>query len=227
MEQYLEISTFIHIIFGALALVSGGLAIVSKKGGKLHLTSGKIYYWSMIGIGITAFGIAIPKGNLFLLMVGGFSTYMTLTGYRFLQFRRNPKLKFGLLDYVFICIGFLTVLLPAFFLLQVDLVKNSGILIVFLVFSSILVSMLTGDLVHSKKLGSYPKGWFLNRHISRMMGAFIATVTAFLVQNWQTDPVFIAWLLPTVLLVPLIVYFTKKFKVSSKHLKPQMPSQNL
>ena len=226
MKQYLEIFTFTHIIFGSFALISGVLAIVFNKGGKGHNTSGKIYYWSMIGIGITAFGIAIPKGNLFLLMVGGFSTYMTLTGYRFLQFRRNSNLKFGTWDFLFIAIGFLTVLIPSIYLIQHDWGKIGGIFPVFLVFSGILMTMLTGDLIHSKKLHSYPKGWFLSRHISRMLGAFIATVTAFLVQNWQTDPVYIAWLLPTVILVPLIIYFTKKFKVTSKQLKSQMPTQN-
>ncbi|MCS4435688.1 hypothetical protein [Aquiflexum gelatinilyticum] len=180
----------------------------------------------MIGISITAFGIAIPKGNLFLLIVGGFSTYMTLTGYRFLQFRRNSKLKFGFWDYIFIGVGFLTVLIPAGYIIQFDWKNIGGILIVFFVFSAILISMLTTDLFHAKKLSTYSKGWFLNRHISRMMGAFIATVTAFLVQNWQTDPIVIAWLLPTVIFVPLIIYFTKKFKVTSKQLKPKMPTQN-
>jgi hypothetical protein len=226
MKQYLEIFTLSHVFFGSIALLSGVLAIIFKKGGKGHNSAGKIYYWSMIGIGITAFGIAIPKGNLFLLMVGGFSTYMTLTGYRFLQFRRNPKLKFGFWDYIFIGVGFLTVLIPAGYIIQLDWKNIGGILIVFFVFSAILISMLTTDLFHAKKLSTYPKGWFLNRHISRMMGAFIATVTAFLVQNWQTDPIVIAWLLPTVIFVPLIIYFTKKFKVTSKQLKPQMPTHN-
>ncbi|MCR9016219.1 hypothetical protein [Aquiflexum gelatinilyticum] len=226
MKQYLEIFTLSHVFFGSIALLSGVLAIIFKKGGKGHNSAGKIYYWSMIGIGITAFGIAIPKGNLFLLMVGGFSTYMTLTGYRFLQFRRNPKLKFGFWDYIFIGVGFLTVLIPSGYIIQLDWKNTGGILIVFFVFSAILISMLTTDLFHAKKHSTYPKGWFLNRHISRMMGAFIATVTAFLVQNWQTDQIVIAWLLPTVIFVPLIIYFTKKFKVTSKQLKPQMPTQN-
>jgi hypothetical protein len=226
MKQFLEIFTFIHIVFGSAALLSGILAIIFQKGGRFHNASGKVYYWSMIGIGITAFSIAIPKGNLFLLMVGGFSTYMTLTGYRFLQFRRDPKLKFGFWDYLFITVGFMSVLIPAGYIIRLGWENVGGILPVFLIFSVILISMLTNDLFHSKKLSTYPKGWFLNRHISRMMGAFIATVTAFLVQNWQTDPIFIAWLLPTVIFVPLIIYFTKKFKVTPKQLKPHMPTQN-
>ncbi|MCH6200498.1 hypothetical protein MMU07_12985 [Aquiflexum sp. LQ15W] len=226
MKQYLEIFTLSHVFFGSIALLSGVLAIIFQKGGKLHNGSGKVYYWSMVGIGITAFGIAIPKGNLFLLMVGGFSTYMTLTGYRFLQFWRNSKLTFGSMDYLFIILGFITVLIPTGYLIRLGWGNIGGILPVFLIFSAILISMLITDLNHSKKLSTYPKGWFLSRHISRMVGAFIATVTAFLVQNWQTDPIFIAWLLPTVIFVPLIIYFTKKFKVTTKQLKPYMPSQN-
>jgi hypothetical protein len=224
MNDYLEIFMNIHIFFGSVALMSGILAIIFRKGGKGHNSAGKIYYWSMVGIGLTAFGIAIPKGNLFLLMVGGFSTYMTLTGYRFLQFRRNSKLTFGAMDYLFIVLGAITVLIPGGYIIRIGWENAGGIFPVFLIFSGILISMLITDLIHAKNLSTYPKGWFLNRHISRMMGAFIATVTAFLVQNWHSDPIFIAWLLPTVIFVPLIIYFTNKFKVATKHLKPLMPN---
>ncbi|MBK7964987.1 MAG: hypothetical protein IPK10_06675 [Bacteroidetes bacterium] len=45
-----------------------------------------------------------------------------------------------------------------------------------------------------------------------MMGGYIATFTAFLVQNLHTDPSFIAWLAPTVILTPVIIYSTNKIK---------------
>lgn len=82
---------------------------------------------------------------------------------------------------------------------------------VFPVFGSFLLSMVWVDIRASRKLETMTKQWFLSMHISRMMGAFIVTFTAFLVLNWQSNPVFIAWLLPTVAFTPVTIYFQRKF----------------
>jgi uncharacterized membrane protein len=220
MERFLQTMLIIHIIAGSLALLAGTVAILTKKGSRVHNKSGKIYYWSMILIGLTAFSIAIPKGNMFLLMIGGFSTYMTLTGYRYLQFKRNPELKYGNWDFTFILIGFLTLIIPSIYFTNIGWTKIGGFAIVFGVFGLFLFSMLIGDIINSKKISSYPKTWFLQMHITRMMGAFIATFTAFLVINWESDPVYIAWLLPTVIFTPLIIYFRRKYQLLKKGAQP-------
>ena len=221
MEKILHTSLIIHIAFGFIALAAGFLAIGFKKGTYPHNLSGKIYYWCMIGVGITAFFIAIPKGNMFLLMIAGFSTYMTLTGYRFLEFRRNPLLRMGRKDQAIRAIGFLTLLVPVLFFSHQGWDQMGGFIVVFGVFGLIMLGMLLGDFRLSAHLSTKSKAWLLGMHISRMMGAFIATCTAFLVQNWQTDPVFIAWLLPTVFFTPLIIYYQKKFRTQSPKLKKQ------
>lgn len=56
-------------------------------------------------------------------------------------------------------------------------------------------------------------------HLQRMTGAFIASATAFLVVNTNTlsgeIPSFIAWLLPSAILVPMIFIWNKKFAIES------------
>ena len=47
-------------------------------------------------------------------------------------------------------------------------------------------------------------------HLNRMGGASIATLTAVFVVNVQTSPAVIAWLLPTVVGTPLIIYWTRR-----------------
>lgn len=47
-------------------------------------------------------------------------------------------------------------------------------------------------------------------HLNRMGGASIATVTAAFVVNIQTSPAFIAWLLPTIIGTPLIIYWSRR-----------------
>ncbi len=43
-----------------------------------------------------------------------------------------------------------------------------------------------------------------------MMGASIAAATAFLVVNIQTNPVWITWIAPTVVITPLIIYLNRR-----------------
>ncbi len=54
------------------------------------------------------------------------------------------------------------------------------------------------------------KAW-IRYHIGRISGAYLATITAFLVNNVHTDPEFVAWLLPTTIGVPAIVYFKRQY----------------
>jgi uncharacterized membrane protein len=221
MEQALRIILLIHVAFGFTSLASGIAAMVFRKGSKQHNQSGKIFYWSMLGIGVTAFLVAIPKANMFLLMVGGFSTYMTLTGFRMLQWRRSKTPTYLPKDRIYLFVGLLTLIIPALYFTSMGWSRIGGFSLVFGVFGCILISMLLGDFIGRKQLFMRPKGWFLSMHISRMMGAFIATFTAFLLINWQTNPVYIAWLLPTLVFTPVIFYYQNKFKVSARHLKAQ------
>ena len=43
-----------------------------------------------------------------------------------------------------------------------------------------------------------------------MLAGTIATVTAALVVNVDTEPVWLAWILPTVLMTPLIVWWNRR-----------------
>ena len=59
------------------------------------------------------------------------------------------------------------------------------------------------------------KNYWLLMHLQRMTGAYIASATAFLVVNAKYIPfelpAFVFWLLPTAVLTPLIVSWSKKY----------------
>ena len=61
------------------------------------------------------------------------------------------------------------------------------------------------------------KNYWLIGHLQRMTGAFIASMTAFLVVNAtylsDTIPGFVYWLLPTTVFTPLIIKWSKKHQV--------------
>jgi hypothetical protein len=62
-----------------------------------------------------------------------------------------------------------------------------------------------------KSPSTWPKGKHrILLHLNRMGGACIATVTAVFVVNIQTNPAFIAWLLPTLIGTPLIIYWSRR-----------------
>jgi hypothetical protein len=155
---------------------------------------------------------------MFLLMVGGFSTYMTLTGRRALQWRKEKYPRMKAADYLFLALGVLTLLIPAAYFTWVGWHHIYGVAVVFAVFGTIMITMVLNDFMGRKRLGERSKSWFLHLHIGRMMGAFIATSTAFLLTNWTSDPIFIAWLLPTALLSPVIFYFQWKFREKPKQI---------
>jgi len=79
------------------------------------------------------------------------------------------------------------------------------------------MAMLMHDL---KKIGKPEpdKLAYIRIHIQRLLGAFIASFTAFLVVNLEYLPDFIPgwtyWLLPTLLITPLISYWVRKYKKS-------------
>jgi hypothetical protein len=52
---------------------------------------------------------------------------------------------------------------------------------------------------------------WLPNHITRMMGAMIASYTAFLVVNVKMQPAWVLWLLPTLIGSGLITYYLRKF----------------
>ena len=83
----MEILLPLHILAGSSALVCAGFAIGSEKGKKLHVLSGRTYFWSMVTIFSTAFPMSIINNNIFLFLISIFSFYLAFSGMRFAQNR--------------------------------------------------------------------------------------------------------------------------------------------
>ena len=54
--------------------------------------------------------------------------------------------------------------------------------------------------------GNAPRARRITRHLTNMMAGTIATVTVELVVNVSVEPVWISWILPTLMITPLIVW---------------------
>ena len=91
MELLFKIILIIHIIAGSIALFTGTINIIRKKGDKPHRLVGKYFFFSMLINAVAGFIMSVFHPNLFLLIIAVFSFYMTATGQRFLSLKRIHK----------------------------------------------------------------------------------------------------------------------------------------
>ena len=54
MQTFLSFTLYLHIFAGFTALTTGLVPMFSKKGSKVHTTWGKIYFWAMFVVALTA-----------------------------------------------------------------------------------------------------------------------------------------------------------------------------
>jgi uncharacterized membrane protein len=87
MKTFLTVLLILHVLSGFTSLVTGAIASATRKGGKGHRTAGRWYFWGMTGVFVTAVAISVLKGLLFLFMVGFFSYYFVVRGYRLLYLK--------------------------------------------------------------------------------------------------------------------------------------------
>lgn len=198
--MFYKIALIVHILTGSLALLTGLLAIVFRKGFSKHRIAGLIYFYSMILVCISAISISLLKHQDFLLHIGIFSGYLVFSGYRSILDKTFSARWF---DWILLLISLVN---AAFMLLSMN--------VILMVFGGIGFALSLGDLrffvmkIRNKEI---PKTQWLVRHIGMMLGAYISTFTAFLVVNiTNVEYPMLVWLLPTFIGTPLIAYWTRR-----------------
>lgn len=206
----------LHIIGGAAGLITGTINIVRKKGDKKHKLTGKVFTYGMLTAGFSALLLSLLHPNYFLFIVGIFTIYMVATGNRYLYLKLlGQAQKPTLLDWS-LTIGMLLFGLAFIGIGAYHLVKGNNFGIVFIVFGFVGLRFVKTDF---DNYGGKPKetNYWLMAHLQRMLGAYIAATTAFLVVNLKYLPVelpgIVFWLLPTLLVTPLILRWSKKYRV--------------
>lgn len=214
MEQLFNLLLILHILGGSAGLISGTIAASVKKGSKSHLLSGKIFFWGMFIASFSALILSrIPEHeSLFLFAVGGFTLYMILSGYRIVLLKRKSKDQeqgFSPIDYLITLFG---LSFAVFLLIQSvkGILQGNTFSIVPGVFGLICMSYVLLDIRLVIGNSTVKQSWMYN-HIVRMMGAMIASYTAFLVVNVQIDMQWILWLLPSVIGSIFITIFLRKY----------------
>jgi len=204
----------LHIIGGSIGLIAGTVSIIRKKGDNPHRFIGKLFLYGMLTAGFSSLALSLIHPNYFLFIVGVFTIYMTGTGQRYLGLKRLLHgQKPAAIDYI-LTYGML-VASVAFIAFGIYLlIKPQSFGSVFLAFGILSIRMVRVDIRNYK--GKAPiKNYWLTAHLQRMLGAYVASATAFVVVNNPNFlPDVIVWLLPTAVILPLIIKWTKKYKVA-------------
>jgi hypothetical protein len=153
-------------------------------------------------------------------MISIFSFFLSFTGYRALKRKKPNDVKW--FDKLVAYAGFITgLILIGYGIYKAILNGNYGFASICIVFGSLLSANAYKDIKHFRKT-EYDKLWWWFHHLNMMMASFIAAFTAFLVNNiykivdlgnWD----FIFWLLPTIIIVPIMskwtAYYKNKFNI--------------
>jgi uncharacterized membrane protein len=211
-DKIISAFLILHVAGGTTSLVSGLVAMLTQKGGNAHRLAGKIYFGGMTAVFIGAVVVAIAHRNDFLLMVGFFSYYMTVRGYRILSLKKLDKgQKFALLDWIILSVS-------AIFIFTLIVwgvwawMQGSGMGIVGLVFGLIGLTFLVNDVKTYINPPTEKMHWWYT-HIASMGGSYIAATTAFVVVNIQLPQFqWVLWIIPSVIGSILISSTIRKYK---------------
>jgi len=196
----------IHIFAGSLALIFSVMAVSSAKGKKLHVFAGKAYVWCMTAIFVTAIPMSIITSNIFLFLIAFFSFYLAFSGFRF---ARNRKGIATTADWIAVGLMLLSGL-GMWMLSAIYFMNNNSQYITLLVFGFLAIVLGYGDFKSHRNKTAIGKEKIV-RHLGNMLSGTIAVITAVLVVNMSVEPLWIWWILPTVLVTPIIVWW--KFQV--------------
>ena len=208
-----------------MAFLCAPIALLTVKGSKVHRRWGKVYFWAMAGVAVTALILSFALPVFFLAMVAVFSVYSAFAAYRVLylkdMYRRARPKAVDWFAAVVTVLSSLLLFLMGFLqpvLMGVGVIRMAGhtVSIVSIVFGIIGMRMGLCS-IHGfiKALGEKMFWWFA--HMQGMIGSYIAAMTAFSAVNLSHwfGAAWWVWLWPTISGVPAIsiwtTYYKKKF----------------
>lgn len=204
---------WIHVATGVLAVLAGIGALVTAKGQRRHRRAGTVFVASMGAVVATVFLLLAfdpTSVRAFLTLVAVFSGYLAFSGYRVLS-RKRPSDEPRTADWAAAVAVVLSCLaLGGWGVAQLTTGAAFGTVLV--AFGGIGLVLGGGDLRRFRAADR--SGDWLPFHLTRMLAAFVATVSAVSAVNLTGTLGFVAWLWPTVVGTPLIAYWARKYDTS-------------
>lgn len=209
MGAVISLMIVLHVVAGSVAVCAMLGALCARKGAIWHRRFGRIYVHAMAVALLLALVVSVLTANLFLLLIGLFSSYLIYTGWRLAIVKTGAQSHVDrLIIRLMLIVGVLMIGYGGYMS-----VSGDSLGIALLVLGVAGFAPAWSDL---QRQGAWPKGKArILEHLSRMGGGCIATVTAVVVTNVQTSPAFIAWLLPGIIGGVLLTYWSRRLSSDS------------
>lgn len=204
-----SVTLWVHIAAGVVALLAGVTALATEKGGQRHRRAGRAFVLAMamvVGTVIPLLVLDPSTLRVFLTLVAVFSGYLAFSGYRVLS-RRRPDGEADIVDWVG-AVGVVTACVALAAWGGVWLVDGRQFGVVMLAFGGI-GSWMGGSDVWTFRSAGDRDPWIVT-HLQRMLAALIATVSAVSAVNLTGSLGVLAWLWPTIVGTPIIVYYARQ-----------------
>lgn len=196
--------TFIHVLAGCSGLASGIIVMsMPNKGNKLHKRVGMFYFISMSVSTILSIYLSIAIHSTWLLCIGLFTFHMLMGGF-LSTVKRMKKFKYLFIPLSIIGLG-----------AGVYMIYTGVIFLI--VFGALQLSLVIQDFMMIAKKQPHPID-IHRAHAGKMAGSFIASSTAFAVNVIFTGGEWWQWLLPTIVITPLITFWNIQLKNKKRKL---------
>lgn len=188
----------LHVLGGGVALLAGPVPMLARKGGRLHRRAGLVFGVAMGCSALSAFVLALMVQSYLLLTIAVLTAFLIFCGMRAASFRRGGR---PARTDALACLS----------------MAGFGIWLLWRSASALDVTGLffgVGSLVlagRQWKLQHAARPDWLLAHIAGMGGAYVATVTAFLVVNVGFLPRPVTFIVPTIAGTLLITWASIRY----------------
>ncbi len=215
MEPLTRILIYIHAFAGGIGLITGFWAMAVGKGQKVHKSVGKIFSWSLgISAAISLLIAVMPKHhNPFLFLIGVFTLYLIAAGNRALKLKGSKLQSVALTDKI-LSGSILLFAIVMVFKGAIAFFSNDEIGVLYFFFGVLAGTLAGRDLALYRDFPKAKKMW-LRTHLSRMIGALIASVTAFMLAGLALTSMLV-WIAPTLIGLGFIKYWLRKVSPKKK-----------
>jgi len=198
----------LHILCGTVALFVAPAAMLTAKGQQAHRRWGKIYFWAMAALTMSAMLMTLFRPVLFLALVAVFSFYFAFRGYRSVK-RKNQQPSFFDWAAAWIALaGSLGLVVLGVFPLKAGFLPAPVVSLAFGLFGASISGI---DIYRFYRPPRDPRTWWYS-HMGGMLGSYIAVVSAFSVVNFQFLPVALRWLWPSAVGIPGIFLWISYYR---------------
>ena len=201
----------LHVVAGFAALLVAPVAILTAKGSRAHRRWGKLYYREMLVVAVSALVLTAFRPNPFLAILAVLSFYMAFSGYRVLGRKRLDASRVDVVAWAMAVatLGASMALVVLGLLAPTEAWQRVAIVAV--VLGVVGIALSGREIAELARPSPERMTWWF-AHMTRMLGSYIATVTAFSVVNFTFLPPTARWLWPTLVGTPLIALWVGAYR---------------